>query len=513
MTTRADRVPTLAEALRAVRDAVAATSYPLPLPSALPARSQTRALLAELEDYCLPRLTYLAAPLLVVVSGSTGAGKSTLVNSLVQAPVSLSGVLRPTTREPVLVCHPSDTPWFRGDRRLPGLTRQSSVRTPPPAPARSKEGPPPLRLIAAPALPPGLAFLDSPDLDSVEAGNRALARRLLTSGDLWLFVTTPQRYADALPWGLLHTARERRAATAVVLSRVQPAAMTEMIGLVSQLLASNGLGDVPVFAVPETRLDRQGLLPDPALASLRGWFDALAADAATRHQMVRSTLDGALAALPARLLALAAAAEEQVAAGVELAEQVGLAYGIARGTIERAVRASGFAAPVPAPASSPHPEADRTDERPEPSEPDLIALVRSALADANEQIDIAWQAHPAGAGLLAGQPSVEPPELAEQLPQIIREYHGEELVARLGQLLDEQAARWLDRLTEVPPSPEPAQRLHAAAAMLEQARQAAGLLDGPGGIPSPRVAARAAVPGQPSAGDQPASEPVGEGSR
>ena len=284
MTTRADRVPTLAEALRAVRDAVAATSYPLPLPSALPARSQTRALLAELEDYCLPRLTYL---------GGTAAGSSQrlhrgwevdAVNSLVQAPVSLSGVLRPTTREPVLVCHPSDTPWFRGDRRLPGLTRQSSVRTPSPAPARSKEGPPPLRLIAAPALPPGLAFLDSPDLDSVEAGNRALARRLLTSGDLWLFVTTPQRYADALPWGLLHTARERRAATAVVLSRVQPAAMTEMIGLVSQLLASNGLGDVPVFAVPETRLDRQGLLPDPALASLRGWFDALAADAATRHR-------------------------------------------------------------------------------------------------------------------------------------------------------------------------------------------------------------------------------------
>ena len=54
------------------------------------------------------------APLLMVVGGSTGAGKSTLVNSLVGADVSPAGVLRPTTRAPVLVCHPADVPLVRG---------------------------------------------------------------------------------------------------------------------------------------------------------------------------------------------------------------------------------------------------------------------------------------------------------------------------------------------------------------------------------------------------------------
>ena len=58
-----------------------------------------------------------------MVGGSTGAGKSTLVNSVV-GEVSHAGVLRPTTRSPVLVRHPADQ---RGSplrpRILPGLPR------------------------------------------------------------------------------------------------------------------------------------------------------------------------------------------------------------------------------------------------------------------------------------------------------------------------------------------------------------------------------------------------------
>src|ERR671920_1399525 len=69
-------------------------------------------LVAQIDDYLLPRLRSMEAPLLMVVGGSTGAGKSTLVNSLVGAAVSPAGVLRPTTRAPVLVCHPDDVRWF-----------------------------------------------------------------------------------------------------------------------------------------------------------------------------------------------------------------------------------------------------------------------------------------------------------------------------------------------------------------------------------------------------------------
>ena len=63
-------------------------------------RSALRAMVDQLEDYVIPRVTTLEAPLLAVVGGSTGAGKSTLVNTLVGHKVTQPGLLRPTTRSP-----------------------------------------------------------------------------------------------------------------------------------------------------------------------------------------------------------------------------------------------------------------------------------------------------------------------------------------------------------------------------------------------------------------------------
>ena len=92
-------------------------------PRVMTGRATRDALLKQLDDYVIPRLRSLDAPLLAVVGGSTGAGKSTLVNSIVDAEVSRSGVLRPTTTTPVLVHHPEDARWFSDDRVLPGLSR------------------------------------------------------------------------------------------------------------------------------------------------------------------------------------------------------------------------------------------------------------------------------------------------------------------------------------------------------------------------------------------------------
>ena len=90
-------------------------------------REQRDKLVAQLDDYVVPRLVTIDAPLLAVVGGSTGAGKSTLVNSVVGEPVTLPGVLRPTTRSPVLVHNPADAHWFGPDRLLPDLARTDHV--------------------------------------------------------------------------------------------------------------------------------------------------------------------------------------------------------------------------------------------------------------------------------------------------------------------------------------------------------------------------------------------------
>nr|BFE83993.1 hypothetical protein GCM10020093_065940 [Planobispora longispora] len=109
-------------------------------------------------------------------------------------------------------------------------------------------------MVVAEALPPGLALLDAPDIDSVVAANRELAAQLLAAADLWLFTTTASRYADEVPWGFLRAARERSTALAVILSRVPPEALGLVAGDLNRLLEVNGLGGTRLFEVPELQL-------------------------------------------------------------------------------------------------------------------------------------------------------------------------------------------------------------------------------------------------------------------
>ena len=105
------------DAVRELRNALAATSLPTD------AAADARAVVNQFDDYILPRLANLDAPLLAVIGGSTGSGKSTLVNGLLRERVSNPGVIRPTTRQPVLVANPGDADWFNSPHVLPGLAR------------------------------------------------------------------------------------------------------------------------------------------------------------------------------------------------------------------------------------------------------------------------------------------------------------------------------------------------------------------------------------------------------
>lgn len=310
---KVDENAALLDSVEHLRRAADKVRLPLDLPGVEDARDARRAMVQQLDDYLLPRLRAVDAPLLCVVGGSTGAGKSTLVNSLIGEVVSKTGVLRPTTRSSVLVHHRDDERWFTDTRILPGLARLTGAPT-------DRDDPSAVRLVASQSLPAGLALLDAPDIDSVVRSNRKLSRQLLSAADLWLFVTTAARYADAVPWDLLGQAATRGTSVAIVLDRVPPEAMEEIRLHLAQMLGEHGLGTSPIFAIPEVSLDEQAMLPQRHIKRLTGWLNSLAGDATARSVVIRRTLAGALSSLSARSAQLNEAANAQVLARDHLRE-------------------------------------------------------------------------------------------------------------------------------------------------------------------------------------------------
>ncbi|MEV6158721.1 GTPase domain-containing protein [Nonomuraea sp. NPDC052129] len=289
-------------ALEGLRHRLDRELFPLEIGPAADDRRALKELTGQLDDYLLPRLRAIDAPLLAVVGGSTGAGKSTLVNSLVGADVAEPGVLRPTTLVPTLVVSPADRDWFMGQNVLPGLSRATG----------SAAGA--LRVVTSSSLGAGLALLDAPDIDSVVTANRELAAQLLAAADLWLFVTTAARYADEVPWSFLRSARERSTALALVLDRVPAEAVEPVTRDLERLLVENGLDGTRLFTVPEAALpSEKARLPAELVSPISAWLSELAADAAERSRVVRQTLSGALDSLVTRVPLLADAVTRQQA--------------------------------------------------------------------------------------------------------------------------------------------------------------------------------------------------------
>jgi hypothetical protein len=194
-----------------------------------------------------------------------------------------------------------------------------------------------VQLVVRDDLPSGLALLDAPDVDSVVESNRALAGQLLAAADLWVFVTTAARYADAVPWDLLRTAQERGTALAVVLDRVPPEAAGEVAADLGGMLTRAGLAGARLFVVEERPL-LDGRLPEDQVAPLRDWLHALAADQGARASVVRQTLTGALDSLEQRVAGVAAAVEAQQTAAGALRTAAGAAYDAARAGVDEGVR-------------------------------------------------------------------------------------------------------------------------------------------------------------------------------
>lgn len=304
------------------------------------ARTLLAAMARQLDDYILPRSASVDNPLTIVVGGSTGAGKSTLVNTLLGEPLTQSGAIRPTTRHPVLLHRAEDEAALSPERFLPTLprTRTSGMN----AGSQALPGLDPkiaraLIPITTSALPQGIALIDAPDIDSVSEENRTLAKELLSAADLWLFVTTANRYADAVPWELLHEAAARSIAIAVVLNRVPEGDEEAIENDLRRMLDEAGIHAVLIHTVTEQPRDESGMLAPVSLAPLTLWIRELGADAPARAAIARQTLAGAVETLAGNLQVLAAEQARQQAAHESLATIAAEEYEDALTTIDGAL--------------------------------------------------------------------------------------------------------------------------------------------------------------------------------
>ena len=178
----------------------------------------------------------------VALAGATGSGKSSLFNALVGGAVSKIGARRPTTSTPTAAI------W--GDEPAGPLLDWLQV------PQRHHVEAGAAEVLGSLA---GLVLLDLPDFDSRVAAHRTEAERVLELVDVFVWVTDPQKYADAM----LHDEHvaalaTHDAVTLVVLNqadRLTPAAATQCREDLRRLLAADGLPQVPVLLTSATTGD------------------------------------------------------------------------------------------------------------------------------------------------------------------------------------------------------------------------------------------------------------------
>ena len=313
-------------ALVRLRGALQDARLPLEVPDVETQRESLSEMVDQLEDYVIPRLMTIDAPLLTVVGGSTGAGKSTLVARW-SAPGSPSPVC--SGRPPVHPCSCTTPRTPSGSARTGSCPTSSGRRTPPPTR-------PPSSSSLRPRCPRAWPSSTPPTSTRVEERNRTLAAQLLAAADLWLFVTSAARYADQVPWDFLKKAAERSTAVAIVLDRTPVDAVETVSTHLARMLASRGLKDSPLFVVTEGTVDETGLLPAEEVADIRGWLEALASDADARAAVVKQTLDGAVRTVSRHSYTVADAIDVQVEAVTRLRQDAERAYDESLKAIQKA---------------------------------------------------------------------------------------------------------------------------------------------------------------------------------
>jgi energy-coupling factor transporter ATP-binding protein EcfA2 len=454
----------LEAALLNLRKRVAAIPLVFEIEGSAEIKAERGKLLSQIDDYLLPRVRRSAAPVLVALVGSTGAGKSTLVNSIVGTKVSATGVRRPTTNSPVLACHPDDIDWFAENNFLPTLprVRQEGLARP------GRDGL--LVLAASEGMPRGIALLDTPDIDSVVKAHHEFAYQFLDASDLWLFMTSSSRYADGPVWEILQHARDRRASLGVVLSRVPQAHRKELTDHFEAMLDANGIKSADRFVIQETPL-LDGMLPPDAYQQIRDWLADTAQQADRRVAVLTQTMSGVLDTFKTRVPKVAAHVEAQVVLRGQLRKHTADAYQNALAEADKSLRSATLLQGevlarwqdcVASGDLRAKKAATRTKGKRARRGPQRVAALSSALREAlesliisladraAEQVDGRWRESPAGALLLSDAAAER--ARGEQVKQIFESAFGDnklKVTSDLSARAARAVASWQDHLTHL----------------------------------------------------------------
>jgi len=172
----------------------------------------------------------------VAFAGATGSGKSSLFNVLAGADVSQVGARRPTTSKPSAAIWGSESPSALLDWLMVGVSHMVNAEL-----SRGQEH----RL-------DGLVLLDLPDFDSQATANRMEADRVLDLVDVFIWVTDPQKYADArLHEDYIAKLSAQDAVTITVLNqadRLTPEALEACSSDLLRLLGAEGVVGAEVIA-------------------------------------------------------------------------------------------------------------------------------------------------------------------------------------------------------------------------------------------------------------------------
>ena len=196
----------------------------------------------------------------VALAGATGSGKSSLFNALVGADIARVGQRRPTTSTPTAAV------W--GTEPAGALLDWLSVGT--------------RHQVPEPGDLDGLVLVDLPDFDSRESAHREEAQRILELVDVFVWVTDPQKYADAvLHDDYVAVLRDYGAVTIVVLNQVDrlpPGGEEQIAADLARLLERDGLQQHEVIGTST----RTGVGLDALRSRLH---DAVEHSDAARHRL------------------------------------------------------------------------------------------------------------------------------------------------------------------------------------------------------------------------------------